>query len=214
MALPAAKWTGPFGSLVANAVEGSNKINLQHVERVSIQSWCKKEAGAFGICFGSNPTNTAAANRGGGIVEAPNMWHQRVHDLEILVHGKQSPSAGEWVSYCAKLRSAVVAGNPPKGMLIVTDGGGPNSVQRKQLSEAMGGIEQPPAAVCSSSAIARGITAALSWTTKTRLKSFAYSAIDEGYAWAQVSKPSLEETCLLIANAQAECSFRPSMSLK
>jgi len=81
--------------------------------------------------------------------------------LLVLVHTKDAPDDTEWAEYTA---SAGQGKKEIQGILVYSAGGGPNTMQRAQLDEAMG-IESHPAkvAVVTVSRIARGIVTAIGW---------------------------------------------------
>jgi hypothetical protein len=82
-----------------------------------------------------------------------------VGDLMILIHTARPPSGAEWAEYIR----AVAAHDPAKlRTLVFTDGGAPNSPQRKEVNDVLGG-RASRGAIVSASAIVRGAVMALSW---------------------------------------------------
>ncbi len=82
-----------------------------------------------------------------------------VGDLMILLHTSRPPSASEWAEYIG----AVGAHDPAKlRTLVFTDGGAPNSPQRKEVTAALGG-HPSRGAIVSASMIVRGAVSALGW---------------------------------------------------
>lgn len=81
--------------------------------------------------------------------------------LLILVHTKDAPDDTEWAEYTERAREGK---KEIQGFLVYSAGGGPNTMQRAQLDEAVG-IESHPAkvAVVTVSRIARGIVTAIGW---------------------------------------------------
>lgn len=81
--------------------------------------------------------------------------------LCVVLHTGSPPSEREWDDYMATIRTydSVV---PRVRTVVFTDGGGPNSSQRKKLNEFLGG-RITPVFLVSSSSVVRGITTALSW---------------------------------------------------
>ena len=81
--------------------------------------------------------------------------------LLILVHTKDSPDDTEWGEYTASARQWK---KDITGFLVYSAGGGPNTMQRAQLDEAIS-IESHPAktAVVTVNRIARGIVTAIGW---------------------------------------------------
>jgi hypothetical protein len=138
------------------------------------------------------------------------MWFDRVGELHILVHGTATPAAGEWLEHVARYRSDLAANNPPKAFLVVSAGGGPNSMQRKQVIAVAPEKDDMPVVICSSSAMARGITTALRWISKVPYYSFEYDEIEPAYRLTGATAPSLEETRQLIFDAQERLGIRVS----
>lgn len=92
-------------------------------------------------------------------------WERQVI---VLVHTKDSPTEEEWKAYCddaRKWRTQI------RGILVLSEGGGPNSVQRGELEVA---LDRPEAktAVVTLSRVARGIVTAMSWFTP-KIKAFS-----------------------------------------
>jgi len=102
----------------------------------------------------------------------------RVDALMCLVHDEREPTSDEWGFYVRELVRAVTEHDVRK-LLVVSQGGGPNAAQRKQLVTSL----RPPlnwdvralkTAVCTSSPLARGITVALGWLSTTNITGFGY----------------------------------------
>jgi len=100
----------------------------------------------------------------------------------VALHGKKSPSAGEWSQYITLAREhyrthprIILAG------VTATLGGAPDSKQRKQLIEASSTESlASPGAVISDSPMIRGIITAFLWMRKNNLRAFAPNAFREG----------------------------------
>ena len=65
------------------------------------------------------------------------MAFQRVGRVFVLAHPLQAPSPQEWQAYIDAVRSQPNV--EEMRTLVVTEGGGPDSVQRGHLNEALGG---------------------------------------------------------------------------
>jgi hypothetical protein len=81
--------------------------------------------------------------------------------LVVLVHGRTAPSDVDWEDYAGALEARV---NDITGVLVATDGAGPDGLQRGKLNDLVkqrgGGF---PTAVVTDSPAARGIVTALGW---------------------------------------------------
>lgn len=80
----------------------------------------------------------------------------------VLVHGRENPSEAEWNAYIDAL-AGLIAKVGDISVLVVTDGGGPNSVQRTDMNDRIRGGNDMRGAVVTESRVARGIVTALSW---------------------------------------------------
>lgn len=78
----------------------------------------------------------------------------------VVVHTDVAPSAAEWDRYVA---DGIRWMPELRGFLVVTDGGGPNSQQRRQMERGLTlARDQPRIALVSNSLLARGIGVAVS----------------------------------------------------
>ncbi len=95
----------------------------------------------------------------------PTMAYRCWEQIIILVHTDQPSRDDEWKIYCGDVvrwRDGV------RGVLVVSEGGGPNAGQRARLKTAFTGvIGDFRTAVVTRSRIARKIVAVLSWFTST-----------------------------------------------
>jgi DNA-binding LacI/PurR family transcriptional regulator len=112
----------------------------------------------------------------------------------VVVHGKTHPSDKDWELYLDALRRNA---DVIDSQLVVTEGGSPNSAQRKASLELAAGHEAPapPTAVVTSSVLARGAVKALSWIMKDRIRAFSRAEFDEAcvFIGASAKKAALRE---------------------
>jgi hypothetical protein len=99
-----------------------------------------------------------------------NMQFKVVGDTFIVVYGARNPTNEEWEEYLAEVERQ---GFERTVQLIVTEGGGPDSTQRKLLNEKLKG-RSVPVAVISKNPIIRGVVTALSWFN-TKIRAFVPS---------------------------------------
>lgn len=83
----------------------------------------------------------------------------------VLVHGREDPADPEWDGYVQALRRFREATGEELGVLVVTEGGRPNTVQRTDMNAAfdLGDGTRVPTAVVAESRMARGVVTALGW---------------------------------------------------
>jgi hypothetical protein len=87
----------------------------------------------------------------------PTMRYQQLGDTMAMVHTADAPTDQEWDEMLDHHRR-----HRPTRVLVFTDGGGPTTLQRGRLNDALEG-RVVKTAVVSSSQVVRGIVTALSW---------------------------------------------------
>lgn len=87
------------------------------------------------------------------------MAYKVVDNVFIVVHSREAPSNEEWDEY---LEYYVAHLDKCQRILVISDGGGPNAVQRKKTSEAIKNTKTMTA-VCTDQMLVRGIVTALAW---------------------------------------------------
>jgi hypothetical protein len=109
--------------------------------------------------------------------------------LLILVHTKDSPTDAEWTEYA---QAASKWKRDIQGFLVITEGGGPNTMQRAELDAAIG-IESHSAktAVVTVSRIARGIVTAISWFSPG-IKAFSTNQLSHALEYLGVSATEVD----------------------
>src|SRR5450432_2876646 len=96
----------------------------------------------------------------------------------ICYHTAENPTDGEW----DKMLTLFLGSLPTmRGVLIFSDGGGPNIAQRERLAEMIKLI--PRTAMVTDSRVARGIMTALSWLGVTQSKTFPTSRIADALGY-------------------------------
>lgn len=109
--------------------------------------------------------------------------------LLILVHTKDAPENDEWKEY---VNSARQWRKDIQAFLVVSDGGGPNTMQRAELDEAID-IEHHPGktAVVTVSRIARGIVTAISWFSPG-IKAFGTNQMQQAIEYLGMSPAEVD----------------------
>src|SRR5262245_39341216 len=109
--------------------------------------------------------------------------------LGLVVHSPKPPNDEEWNAYFTAVRQR--ENELPKiRTLVLTEGGGPNSAQRKVINDFLGG-RQTPVVLVSSSAMIRGVTTALSWFNPL-VKSCSPEQIDAAFDYLGVPEEDQE----------------------
>ncbi len=114
-------------------------------------------------------------------MSAKTMDFFREREVLIFLSGPTSPSAAEWPAYIDAVAQLAKPGGPLRGMLIVSEGGSPDGKQRAQAVTAFG-AHAVPVAMCSASAMERGIITAMSWIYPAKIASFAFDEVTRGLA--------------------------------
>lgn len=128
-----------------------------------------------------------------------NMTFKVINNLFVVVYGPLNPTDEEWYGYMAAVRKA---GIDRTVQLIVTEGGGPTSTQRKFLNELLGGA-QVPVAVLTTSVTVRGIITALGWFNRG-IRGFSPSDLRGALAHLNVSPFEHERVATTIKTMSGE----------
>jgi hypothetical protein len=113
----------------------------------------------------------------------PNMVFSVVGNVMILVHSARPPADAEWNEYLNAFRVR----DPEKLRSIAfTDGGAPNTAQRKALNSILEG-KTTLAAVVSPSSMVRGVVTALSWFN-AKIRVFRPDEVEEAFKHLGVPK--------------------------
>jgi hypothetical protein len=116
-----------------------------------------------------------------------NVAVEMVGGTMVVVHGVVHPSDTDWDVYLDALREN---GDRMTAQLIVTEGGSPNSAQRRASLDIVAGRSFPPSAVITSSVLVRGVVSALSWFMKDRIRAFAPAEFAAACAFIGATKDS------------------------
>jgi hypothetical protein len=96
----------------------------------------------------------------------------------VVVHTDQPPAADEWRAFLMEIGTFEDIAACP--VLVYSEGGGPNALQRAALSEVLDGRPALTSIVTPSLAV-RGIATAVSWFNR-RLKAFAPDRLADAFA--------------------------------
>lgn len=126
--------------------------------------------------------------------------------LVILVHSKDAPGDVEWKDYCADVQKWC---QQIRGILVISEGGGPNGVQREALEKALGNeTYKAKTAVVTLSRIARGIVTAISWFSPT-IKAFSTLQIPDALKYLEIPDANHPRVMVAIKSLRAQLDLPP-----
>lgn len=131
-----------------------------------------------------------------------NTSYECVHNIAVVVHSARNPRPEEWdggLAMLAALRSAAGAHFSGFKILVFTDGGAPNAMQRKALADLTRAQNREVlrVVVISRSMVARGAITALRWLGFPS-RPFAPDQLEEAFAFLQVSRAEARDICLVV----------------
>jgi hypothetical protein len=100
----------------------------------------------------------------------------------VLAHGVDDPTDDEWFAYVTEIKRQ---GADLLPQVVLTEGGRPNSVQRKMLTDVLAGRGMK-VAVLSKSTLVRGVVTAISWFNRD-IRPFEVHELHEAIAYLGVS---------------------------
>jgi hypothetical protein len=136
-----------------------------------------------------------------------------VGNIIIVVHTKEPPDNDTWNSYLeATLAAGRLYGNDLSNVrhLVVTEGGGPNSAQRKAVdtaSQTMNG-KNSPVAVISASPMIRGIVTVFNWFN-LNMRVFSPQEADKAFQFIGVLPRDATKIWYEVKVLQAELGIKP-----
>jgi hypothetical protein len=126
---------------------------------------------------------------------APTMLFRFVDGVLVGAHNARNPTVDEWRRHCEVIERLR---HETRGVLIYTEGGGPDSKQRELLYLALLGLPPPPTAILTASAFVRGIITSLNWFFKgQQLAAFAPSNFDGALRHLEVGGVELRREPIL-----------------
>lgn len=138
--------------------------------------------------------------------DAKTIRYARQARLLLLAHGSVPPAQDEWNQYVEALAEGHKSGLT--GLLVLTDGPGPNSSQRKQISSF-----DLRSAVLTPAAVARGIVTALSWFG-ANIRAFPPEQIDDALDYLQVPRAEQLQVLRVLAGLRVELAGKSAKSVE
>lgn len=121
------------------------------------------------------------------------MGYDVIGELLITVHTTAPPIEAEWKPYVAALAELVQNTKDHSKIrnIVFTDGGAPDSLQRKVVNDIAASRPPVPTAVVSGSTMVRSVVTALAWFNP-KIKAFSPRQIDEAYRYLGFSPSQVE----------------------
>lgn len=123
---------------------------------------------------------------------AKRMAFRVVDRVLVLVHAAEDPGDDEWMEYVQEIKRQ---GSVLLPQIVLTDGGRPNSTQRKLLTDVLAGRGMK-VAVLSASTLVRGVVTAISWFNRD-IRSFEPHAL--GHALEYLGVPTSQDATIQAA---------------
>ena len=132
---------------------------------------------------------------------------QLTDTLVVAVYGESSPTDADWERYMAVVKGLT----KPYRMVIFSAGGGPTTMQRRDVEEVTNG-QQSRVAVVTTSRVARGIVTAIAWFNRD-IKAFEPTKHVEAFTYLGLD--DAERTKVLVAAKEmaTELGVPPSLVL-
>jgi hypothetical protein len=128
--------------------------------------------------------------------------YDRIRSLIVAVHGREPATDPEWESYIAFIASHV-ANFPSPRLLVVTAGGAPTPLQRRQLMQATStAMPDVRAAILTSSTFVRGIVTAMS-ILEPQYRAFSPDSMEDALRYLQLPVGHVNEVNAIVARLQA-----------
>jgi hypothetical protein len=104
----------------------------------------------------------------------------------VVVHGLRDPATQEWREYVDDMAAHVKV---LKGVLVYTAGAGPNSTQRKYLSDMWNrSAITLPVALMTPSTVVRGMVTALNWVMPKPIRTFTPDQVEDALRYLQLNE--------------------------
>lgn len=126
----------------------------------------------------------------------------------VLVHSRDNPTNEEWRSYLTAMVGHMEARNGDLVSLIVTDGGGPNTVQRTDMNEMLVKGRSINTAVVTESRAARGIVTALGWFN-AGIRAFSPARLDDALSYLGLDGTESGRVLETVDRLRAELDLAP-----
>ena len=150
---------------------------------------------------------------------AVNMVLDVYEDVMIFVHTSDPPSDAEWAEYMSTLKRF----DPERLRTIgFTDGGAPNSAQRKAVNDALNG-KTSLGAIVSRSMLVRSAVTTLSWFNP-KIKAFSPDRTDDAFRYVGLASADVPRIWVIVrrlrdklgvANLQCIAAApRPKLAMK
>jgi hypothetical protein len=133
-----------------------------------------------------------------------NIVVKSIKEIFVVAHADAPPTNEEWVATLDQYRK--LADIAKARILVFTEGGAPNTLQRDQLNKLFQG-RHPKTAVVTGSRMVRGVVTAVSWFNP-QTRAFAPNDLEGALAHLNVEPSERSQVLALAAEVQAEIRRR------
>jgi hypothetical protein len=128
--------------------------------------------------------------------------------LAVAVYANDSPTDEDWGGYLEVMRSL----EHGYRMVIFSSGGGPTTMQRRDLESITEGQETARVAVITSSRLARGIVTAIRWFNRD-IKAFEPAHRDAAFTFLALDKVERDDVLRLAKSMATELGVAEQLML-
>ena len=127
----------------------------------------------------------------------------------VLVHARENPTDEEWRAYVDALRNWVDRVGERLVSLVVTEGGGPNTVQRTDLNDTLLKAHGSFAtAVITDSRVVRGMVTAMSWFN-SGIRAFAPKQLGDAVGYLELDDREHQAALAAVDHLRAQLDLAP-----
>lgn len=138
----------------------------------------------------------------------PTMSFRVVGNVLVIANRSEPPPESEWDALMEKLRALDARGEfAQMRLLVFSEGGGPNTMQRKQFTDLLAGRTQLTAVV-TDSMVARGIVTAMSWFNPMT-RAFASGHMSDALRFLQIDDAAQDAILHAASDMHTQIGLKP-----
>ena len=123
----------------------------------------------------------------------------------VIAHGPTPPSEREWKEHCQFVDKRI---DGLSGVIVVSEGGHPNSLQRAELAAVMDKRDSPPTSLVTTSRTIRGVMSVMRWLSVVKdVKTFPPDRVHEAFEFLGVPSSHAKRLRRDLEAMQAQIAF-------